>query len=766
MTDPFTSIPAELRSLHGWLVWRSEQTAGEAKPRKVPYYVDGVVRHGKQGGDADRRRLASFDEACAALLAHDYAGLGFAMLGDWGLVGLDFDNCVKDGRIAEPVAVAVAGTYSELSPSGTGVRAFVLGILPDRKSRAVGDRFGFETFCTKGFLTITGQVTDVAELTWAGRLTRLNGTIPALFADRFGSTERAILVPGGPPVQGLSDAELRRLLSFHDPDAPYRGASLVDGAWISVGMALHHETRGGERGLDLWVEHSERGTKYPGRERLEYLYERFGDAGGGPPITANWLRMVAEARGGSAALDDSAFPVVVVESRRAEPKREGVCEFPGESGDELPAFDREKSGAVKPTVSNAVAAVRRADVAGMRVGHDLFRDEVTVSEVGQDAWRPMTDADLVRMRIQLERLGFKSVPKELARDAVVLVAAEHEYDSAQLWLSGLEGTWDGVPRVEGFFRDYFGAGGAQGARGAGGKEGGGEAYARAVSLYLWTALAGRVMDPGCQADMAPILEGGQGLRKTSAIAALVPDPQFFVEVDLELDETATARMLRGTLVGEIGELRGLHTKDQESIKKFISRRHEKWVPKYKEFSTTFARRLVFVGTTNRTDLLADETGNRRWLPLHVERADVEGIVRDRLQMWAEAVELWRGKGGAGGAEGGVQWRDAEALAPDAHRDYEMGDAWDGPVERWLAEDDGFQASGDGSSAARALPRGTSPFTVYELAQGALGMAAKDINMLALKRIGAILCRLGYTKHTLRHEGKLAKHWVQTKHPKP
>jgi hypothetical protein len=94
------------------------------------------------------------------------------------------------------------------------------------------------------------------------------------------------------------------------------------------------------------------------------------------------------------------------------------------------------------------------------------------------------------------------------------------------------------------------------------------------------------------------------------------------------------------LVGEVAELSGLHTRQIEWIKKFVVRKTEKWIPKYKEFATTFARRLVFIGTTNRTDILADDTGNRRWLPLHITKADVEGIVSARNQLWAEGAVLF------------------------------------------------------------------------------------------------------------------------------
>ncbi|MCV5824559.1 virulence-associated E family protein, partial [Escherichia coli] len=86
----------------------------------------------------------------------------------------------------------------------------------------------------------------------------------------------------------------------------------------------------------------------------------------------------------------------------------------------------------------------------------------------------------------------------------------------------------------------------------------------------------------------------------------------FAEKDDDL-----ARKMRGRLVAEIGELRGLNTKELESIKAFVTRTHENWIPKYREFATQFPRRLVFVGTTNEDEFLADKTGNRRWLPVEV-----------------------------------------------------------------------------------------------------------------------------------------------------
>lgn len=398
---------------------------------------------------------------------------------------------------------------------------------------------------------------------------------------------------------------------------------------------------------------------------------------------------------------------------------------PGEPAP-LPTFKRDKKG-IEATVTNTVAAVRRPDLVGLQVAYDEFRDEITVAQPGTALqWRPMTDADGVVVRMGLESLGFKAAPKELTRDACVLVAAENAYDSAQLWLGSL--AWDGVPRVERFLIDFMGCADTP--------------YHRAVALYMWSALAGRVLQPGVKADMVPIYEGDQGLRKSSSIEALSPAPEFFVELDFDKDEDDTVRSLRGALVGEVAELSGLHTRQIEWIKKFVVRKVEKWIPKYKEFATTFARRLLFIGTTNRTDILADETGNRRWLPVHITKADVEGIVAARDQLWAEGAALFKREG--------VMWRDAERLGSDAHDEYTMEDAWEPSVARWLQSTDDFDEAGQ-PWCARA-------FTSHDVMVGALRLAPKEQDRLAQKRVSAILRSFGYEQKTTRIDGVPTRAW--------
>lgn len=393
-------------------------------------------------------------------------------------------------------------------------------------------------------------------------------------------------------------------------------------------------------------------------------------------------------------------------------------------------FTRDKKGKIEASIENTVKAVQAPHFCGAQIAFDSFRDEIMLSPpANTNGWRSITDAEYTGLRITLEQRSFKPVGKELVRDAVEFAAAHASFDSATIWLNGLE--WDGTPRLEKFLHIYFGAEDNK--------------FTRATSRYIWTALAGRILDPGCQADMMPILVGAQGSGKSTGVKTMVPSADHFFEVHLDAKEDDLARRMRGRLLGEVGELRGLHTREIEHIKAFITRTHENWVPKFKEFAHTFPRRCLFIGTTNKEEFLADETGERRFLPIDVHNVDCPGIERDRLQLWAEARELF--------LESGIDWQEAEALAPEVHSKHKIIDVWDENISQWLDNTPGFEEDGEDG-----IPRREGFFTISQIWQSALGKKIGDINQMHEKRIGKLLRHMGCIRKVARIDGKPKKVW--------
>ena len=146
--DP-DAIPATLRDVPRWVAWRCQTRNG--KPTKTPYDAHG----GNLASVSDPATWSPFSDALRTWQTGRYDGIGIVLTGD-GIVALDYDNCISDDGTITPDVVAdlaALGTYAERSPSGRGVRAFVIGELPFEGRR----HGGFEIYSDGRYVTVTGN---------------------------------------------------------------------------------------------------------------------------------------------------------------------------------------------------------------------------------------------------------------------------------------------------------------------------------------------------------------------------------------------------------------------------------------------------------------------------------------------------------------------------------------------------------------------------------------------------------------------------------
>jgi len=385
------------------------------------------------------------------------------------------------------------------------------------------------------------------------------------------------------------------------------------------------------------------------------------------------------------------------------------------------AFGREKPRA---TLSSLIKALFSADICGFQLAFDEFTATEVISEKNQVGWRELTDADVVSIRVNLECNSFKCVPRELIRDALLAVVDRNRVDTAKIWAERLP-VWDGTARCESFLVSYLGAFDSQ--------------YARAIGLYLFSALAGRLLVPGIKSDMVPILVGSQGAGKSSAIKALCPNEDAFTELKLGDNDDNTKRQLRGILIAELPELAGMGRKDVETLKSFITTTADTWRPAYKERHITYKRRSILIGTTNDDAFLKDPTGNRRFLPIQVGVADSAAIKRDRDQLWAEALHIFKAQG--------VLFADAEKLGVHESQNFLEEDPIQEKIQRWLLTSRGVAFDSDGQDP---IPWGEQSFLrISEVMEYALEIRAADMN-LRTKSVSTALKKLGYTNERRRH----------------
>jgi predicted P-loop ATPase len=305
----------------------------------------------------------------------------------------------------------------------------------------------------------------------------------------------------------------------------------------------------------------------------------------------------------------------------------------GQAGDPEMTIERQIKRAVDrinfaldPDTLKPVKSIPNIRIAFAKIGVTLRYDEFALQEEieGLKGFGPsVDDAALNRLWVELDqRFGFRPT---FALFATVVgdTAQTNRHHPVKDYLAGLK--WDGVPRVDTWLINYGGA-----------KD---SLYVRAVSALPLLAAVRRIRQPGCKFDEMLVLEGDQGSGRSSAVRTLaVRDDWFLDSVPFNLDPQKVIERLSGQWILEAAELSGIRKTEIEHYKQFLSSPGDSARPAYGRKKLNAPRQCVFIGTTNDEHYLRDDTGNRRnWGVKLAGEFDIDGLKRDRDQLWAEAA---------------------------------------------------------------------------------------------------------------------------------
>ena len=172
------------------------------------------------------------------------------------------------------------------------------------------------------------------------------------------------------------------------------------------------------------------------------------------------------------------------------------------------------------------------------------------------------------------------------------------------------------------------------------------AYERAIGPRWFISLVARAMTPGCQSDCTLILEGEQGIGKTSAFRALMHDPTWYAESACGVDSKDFLENLRGVWIMGFDELDSLTRASLTKVKTVLTALSDHYRKSYGHYSDDYPRSCGFCGSTNAELYLDDPTGARRFWPVRVLRViNALRLANDRDQLWAEAFARWRTRRG-------------------------------------------------------------------------------------------------------------------------
>jgi len=263
-------------------------------------------------------------------------------------------------------------------------------------------------------------------------------------------------------------------------------------------------------------------------------------------------------------------------------------------------------------------------------------------------------------------------------------------------------------------------------------------YTHEVGRTTLVAAVRRVMRPGCKFDELLVLESEQGMLKSSALRALCPHEEWFSDdLPLNVDSKQLIERTLGKWIIEAADLSGLRGSQKEHLKAMLSRQVDGPVRlAYARLPVEQPRQFIVVGTTNSHAYLKDDTGNRRFWPVRVEVMNIDKIMEQRDQLWAEAVTRERR---------GESIRLSTSLYGIAQFQQErrrVEDPWEeiladkyGPEKKWRL----------------------APSEIWN----ALGIPSDRRDERASERVVATLQRLGFRRLAVRNEEKkVVKGWAR------
>lgn len=382
----------------------------------------------------------------------------------------------------------------------------------------------------------------------------------------------------------------------------------------------------------------------------------------------------------------------------------------------------------------------------------------------ESAW---TDADTSQFKSYINNKYQVLFGDDRIYDSLVVVSKRKAFNPVKDYIRSEE--WDGIPRVGDVFKDYLGAQD--------------NSYVKEVTELWFAAAVSRIYNPGCKFDNVPVLEGAQGIGKSTLIAKL--GGEWFTDSLQKLDGNKDDLQILGqSWLVELGELASMNRTNLEQAKGFISRTSDLYRPAYGRLAINQKRHVVFIGTTNSSEFLKDATGNRRWYPISCNSSDrvksvFDGSLDENVgQLWAEAYDLYTTRYKYGNAL--VMSNENEKLANEARQAAEAPDVTKDLVidylntpkpknwhEMTLQEQQEFYEDSTGNSIFSdhkpedlVLQDFVSSREIYDVVYGTYELKIPGKTSQAnseIRKLGLVLNNLqGWEQDVRRIKGKLAR----------
>lgn len=330
-----------------------------------------------------------------------------------------------------------------------------------------------------------------------------------------------------------------------------------------------------------------------------------------------------------------------------------------------------------------------------------------VNETGE--WE---DLDDTRLRVWLSVEHNIKAQKNDIQDAVASVADKHRYNELLSYLNGLK--WDGKRRLRRWLFTYLNVDDAMTPEEV--QERSAARYLEKVGTKTLVAAVARAYRPGCQVDTMTILEGPQGLLKSTVWRVM--GGEWFTDAYLHLQDKDAFAIIQGMWIVEWSELEALTRADMSTVKRFLTTHKDRYRSWYGKRAGDVPRTCIFVGTVNLEEYLKD-IDNRRFWPVRSGTIDIGALRRDRDQLWAEAVRWYKR-----GLPWWVRPRERELFRQQQETRY-VYDAIEDKIAGYI--------------------KGKTEVTMADLLENGMGMKPERWSLNDQQRAGRVLKRMGWVR---------------------
>lgn len=382
---------------------------------------------------------------------------------------------------------------------------------------------------------------------------------------------------------------------------------------------------------------------------------------------------------------------------------------------------RSDKGAILPVLTNIYEILKNSEEWIGVVAYEEFSGQVVKlkpppfdkGELGE--W---TDMDDLRTALWMQQKYSFHPREDIVMKAVLLVADLQSHHVVRAYLDPLQ--WDGVERLAHWMVDFLGAEDSE--------------YVRRVGRKWMIGAVARIYKPGCKLDNVLILEGSQGLYKSTALKVL--GGEWFTDAPLRFGDKDSYAIMRGRWVIELAEMDSFNKAESEAAKQFFGQYIDRYRNFYGKRASDVPRQQVFAGTTNKYVYLKDETGNRRYWPVRAIEINLEGLRAARDQLWAEAVAAF---------DSGEAWWETPA-------DVEMFR---------LEQESRFINDAYTDEIAKGL-LGRNQVTMTEILGDILKLDISKWTMPEQQRVGRSMTQLGWLRKRGSGAGGTKREWMYVK----